>query len=799
MPRALADLSSRTGLQILYAGTKAFDITSKPVNGTYQPAQALTIMLAGTGITWRYVGANAVTISVPGEDAPSNAGATVDGAIALDTIDVSGGGGATASADLPYQTPGSSAHISMEQMDRVPPVTPGDLFRGTPGVMAATNRAGASKLDINIRGLQSMNRVGITLDGAMQSFSTYRGYSGVDNRVYIDPDLIGGIDITKGPASGGQAVGTIGGVVAMRTLNADDILLPGKDFGFRLRGSTTSGNTPREPGVPFDVLAYILGGREWDHNIPRTDRPGLFDFNNGGGSVALAGRADNAEIVIAGSRRRTGNYFSGTHGPTSFRNGDGDTVTLSRIGKGEEVFNTSQDVTSGLAKIKFFSQEQALEIGYNYYESKYGENSRFALETTLDNLHPYYYEMAPFHKIVRTYTANYGWKPFDNDLIDLRVRAWTTSLDATDTFETQVKMYGGEVSNRSLWATQYGQVKIDYGTVASFESSVSDSGPDLGVNGERTLAAAYGNVAWMPTSWLTLTSGLRVDYYKTQDTTPGESTRTFPDLTGTALSPRMTVMVEPWRGIQFYGQYEEGVRPPSLRENGRNASGITPNPDLVAEKARNFEFGMNILKDSLLLASDKFRFKAAYFENNYDDYLSREQFRLPGVGGNGFRVTNIDRAVFKGVEASAVYDVRTFFAEGAINYYTDIEFCDNDTVCAGETNEADYGTNHIPPRFTGSLTVGTRLFDEKLTLGGRVTYVGERALPLQRNPTYFSVTAEWAPYTLIDAFASYKLSENFRLDFSADNLFDKYYVDALNNLAQPAPGRVLSLTATAKF
>jgi outer membrane receptor protein involved in Fe transport len=164
------------------------------------------------------------------------------------------------------------------------------------------------------------------------------------------------------------------------------------------------------------------------------------------------------------------------------------------------------------------------------------------------------------------------------------------------------------------------------------------------------------------------------------------------------------------------------------------------------------------------------------------------------VGGQsyGFQIQNIDRARFEGIEFTALYDAPVVFAEGTFNYYRDIEFC-NSLGC-GATDEADYGTNHVPPRYTVSLTLGTRLLDEKLTLGGRITYVDERALPVVANPNYSIQTEKWVPYILVDAFASYQVSENIRLDFSADNIFDRYYVDALNNLLQPAPGRTMTLT-----
>ncbi len=65
-----------------------------------------------------------------------------------------------------------------------------------------------------------------TIDGAENSLSIYQGYQGLSNRTFVDPDFIGGIDITKGSdaASWGNA-----GAVAMRTINADDIVKPGEN------------------------------------------------------------------------------------------------------------------------------------------------------------------------------------------------------------------------------------------------------------------------------------------------------------------------------------------------------------------------------------------------------------------------------------------------------------------------------------------------------------------------------------------------------------------------------------------
>ena len=102
--------------------------------------------------------------------------------------------GGVSSTDAPFQTPGSSGYISQEQIQRLPPTSVGDIFRNTPGVISAGNRNGQS-LDLNIRGLQGMNRIATLVDGAQQTSSTYRGYKGHSNRTFVDSEFIGGIDV----------------------------------------------------------------------------------------------------------------------------------------------------------------------------------------------------------------------------------------------------------------------------------------------------------------------------------------------------------------------------------------------------------------------------------------------------------------------------------------------------------------------------------------------------------------------------------------------------------------------------
>lgn len=73
------------------------------------------------------------------------------------------------------------------------------MLRGTTGIIAAEARTSGG-LDVNIRGLQGQGRVPVTVDGAINSTTVYRGYQGTSNRSFVDPDFISHVAIVKGPS-----------------------------------------------------------------------------------------------------------------------------------------------------------------------------------------------------------------------------------------------------------------------------------------------------------------------------------------------------------------------------------------------------------------------------------------------------------------------------------------------------------------------------------------------------------------------------------------------------------------------
>ncbi|WP_139110088.1 TonB-dependent receptor [Ensifer sp. LC163] len=90
---------------------------------------------------------------------------------------------------------------------------------------------------------------------------------------------------------------------------------------------------------------------------------------------------------------------------------------------------------------------------------------------------------------------------------------------------------------------------------------------------------------------------------------------------------------------------------------------------------------------------------------------------------------------------------------------------------------------------SGTLTLGTRLYDETLTLGGRVTCQGERAVDSKSTSSGgYTASIAWEPYALVDLFATYKINDNASFDLSIDNVTDVYDMDALTLGLMPSPG-----------
>jgi len=857
---ALTSFGQQSGLQIAFPANLVAGRTSSGASGNLTPAQALDRLLAGTGLGYGFSGAGSVTILDPAEAAPA-----ADGSIVLEEVNVNAwvesAGGFT--DESIYETAAAVSHISAEQIDRFRGSSPADIFRGTPGVMSGEARNGAGSIDPNIRGMQGMGRVATTVDGAENNVQIYQGYQGVSNRTFVDPDFIGGIDITKGASasSWGNA-----GSVAMRTVNADDIIKPGDNWGVKVKGSY-SDNTS-EP-VAGNKGGYLFTNPIGSVNSPTSgygsavasttgmDRPSFLFPTSGSGSMLGAVKGDGFDVVAGYAVRSRGNYHAGTEGdgaaeplstgPQPFCYSSGtcpanflyrDYVVNSGLANyrpGEEVLNTQLSTESWLFKVSAdIAEDQTLQLGYTGYRSEAGD--RLASQQA-GYMTQAVQQAQTTGTSLDTFTARYAYTPSDNPLVNVKANAYWTHLEQRNPIRagtwavtpttlglpadyrvgSDTDMWGADVSNLSQFAFDHGDLDLTTGLAYRGEDTRGSMHTGALENwltprdGIRHELAGYATASYTPAAldWLTLNAGLRYAHYWSKDRVdPYSRSQVTTDRVilgyetdGGGLSPSAGITVEPFEGTQFYVNYANAMRTPSIIESVSAFNSVVANSDVRPEFSRNWEVGTNLTREGLIAADDKAMLKLGYFNWDVKDYLARGVIVDPNSPNLlSLDITNIDRARFSGIELGGRYEVGGFTADLAANYFLNVEYCRTADTCEDKSLYGDYATNHVQPEYSLSLTVSQKLLEDRLTLGGRISHVGSRAIGhgdvTAQGAQQFIAPVLWEPYTLVDVFAEVEISDNLTAEFRIENLFDRYYIDPLGLVSQPGPGRTFSASLT---
>lgn len=667
------------------------------------------------------------------------------GATQLDQITIVSRTGETAIEQM-----ASVSHVDQAQLERRMASTPQDVLFGVPGVtlQSDANRTASS---VNIRGLQDFGRVAVIVDGARQDFQ--RSGHGTQSMFWLDPELIQQVDVIRGPVANTYGSGAIGGVVMYETKDADDFLRDGETWA----GSVTG---------QFDS-----NGTGWT-----TSGTGAYRFN------------DSFDVLGNIVWRDFGDY---------------------KDGNGDEVPGSSFDILSGILKSTIRPTDYSeLKLGWIGADDSWTEGGNTSELETRQN----------------TFTGRYNITDENESWLDLHINAAYNKTNLDQTYLTDVTRYSSvtglpivvpagsqttydvETPSFDAWNTS----RFDTGVVSHeltyggdwVQDEVVTTSPEGGSDiytpsGKRRVSGAYiqEKLVW---EWLEVVGALRYDSYKLESDV-GETS-------GDRLSPRITVGVSPFEqigleGLQVYGTYAEGYRSPSLSEtliSGLHPNGVVfpflPNPDLKPETARTVEFGINYSRDGLFQADDSLRLKAAYFNNDIDDYIGGAN--IPAEMGSTvcpfvppippripicFQYQNFANAEIRGFELESVYDAAWGFAGLSVSVI------DGHTV-SYEGVRADLTT--VPSsQVTGQL--GFRFLEDKLTVGGEVQYNGApKGNPIAKD------------YTLVNLFASYQATEDLKFNARIDNLFDETYTNPLNASATDIiyePGISAKISASMRF
>ncbi|MFQ3665063.1 MAG: TonB-dependent siderophore receptor [Sphingomonadaceae bacterium] len=206
---------------------------------------------------------------------------------------------------------------------------------------------------------------------------------------------------------------------------------------------------------------------------------------------------------------------------------------------------------------------------------------------------------------------------------------------------------------------------------------------------------------------------------------------------------------------------------------GNNNPPVTPGAFFVdPERARAVELGakVNLLGDQLELS-------AALFE------LTRTNARTPGLDPQDPPIVLEGRQRARGIEFQAVGKITP-----AWDIFLGYAYLDGKVTRSNLPAQVGLRLDNAP-RHSLALWTGYAVTD-RLTIGGGVQHQGERLSNIPDNPAVGNLVIAVPAFTVVDAFAEYRLGERAALRVNVYNLGNTLYFQSFNNAQSiPSPAR----------
>lgn len=630
----------------------------------------------------------------------------------------------------------------------------------------------------NIRGL-SDNRVVQVIDGVRQNFDlAHRG------SYFLPMSLIQEIEVIKGPSSSLWGSGALGGVVAMRTPNALDLLKNNDKFGVKIRQGYQTANNLSEKDVSvfaandkFDVLISGFYNNADNLRTGRGNKLNNTAYKQFGGLSKFGWQINDANRVELSHRETRFKQTAPSNNEVE------NELTNEQIKKQIGEFHGSNN---SLPQRK--PSESETSAFYSKVKTRFGSVSYLTDQQIPDQSTVFNYYLTPDNPYLNTHIALYN-----NKTIEKEQRKVSGVKDQTKLTTRGINLRNSsELSHISfVYGVDYMRDKI------STERGTNNSDAQFRAepyNANSNTTGVY-LIAHIPLfgEKLLLSPSVRYDHYDTSS-----KTVKYKD---NHLSPatKLTWKVTNW--LDFSAKYNEAFRAPSMQERfvsgshfGANVANrylvnkFVANPNLRPETAKNKEITANLHFDSLFKQGDKFKIEATYFRNDVKDFINLKIFNDANAKTNGAllptksQYQNITNARLSGIELQAQYQTErlTLFT----NY--------------GSTKGRDKDSGEALSNIAASkIGVGAdyALVKDKFTVGATIThYAAQHRVPKDHAVTYPS-------YILTDLRATYAPLKgewkNLRLDFALENLFDRKYQPAFSLME--GTGRNAKISAVYSF
>ncbi len=534
-------------------------------------------------------------------------------------------------------------------------------------------------------------------------------------RFMMDPALVKVVGVEKGTGSASSGIGATSGKIEATTVDAADLLLDGKNVGFRVNGGVSSN-----------------------------------DGYNGG--FAAYGRGGGFDGIVITNWVRDNNY---------------------KDGHGRELGNSALGNRSLLAKGAYnFNENNRLVLSHRR-EEQYGMRNlreEFFFDTANDS--PTYR-----HRTVDTTNLAYqGRKLGALGSLDANVyrvdseqksNGVATAIEATG---TNVRFTTPLPNTRHL--VKYGlNWRAEKGTPPSLSA---------GLQGQKKEDAGLyveGIWSWHP---ITLTTGLRYDKFKFTNTRGGTISDHY-------VNPSAGIIWDATENLSFNASYNTATRSPRLYEVMLSNVDIRFSNNVKAERSRNAEIGFN-------WDYGDFSLEGAYFHQTIKDLQSFVGQNCRRRSCQYYNIVSSGELKNKGYELTAAYHWKGLLARVGV--------AESKPKLNGTT--ADTIITAIPMGRQWMTGLSYQFDNPKLHVGWRGRYAEKASYMSAEALRGGGEATVRSGYGVHDIYMNWQPTgkDNFNVNFSVNNVGDKYYRSHSQRAGSSAlaePGREFRLSANYRF
>lgn len=515
--------------------------------------------------------------------------------------------------------------IDDEELAAIGPATIGDVLDVVPGVSGVGSSSFFGQ-SFNIRGVgegiaASESSIVQLLDGEQKYYESYRQGS-----LFVEPDFLKRVEVLRGPGSSTlYGSGALGGVIAMDTIEPEDLLTGDRNVAGRVRlGYATN------PDTRF-------------------------------GSIATAWRAGERTTALAAFALRD--------------------LGDSTDPDGKRLIRSNSLAPNLLLKLNHdLNDEHRLRFSYVGLRAD-GEDQDFnQQEGPQTGLFPGFSGWGVGDILTEDHTARAIWEydPADNPFVDLAV-----TLSYSDTLK---RIRQGNDPDEPIMPTLLGERayelwKLKAVNVADLSTSGvehfltfgaeistqdrSSSVPSSSHPEATTDRQAVYALSELTTGRLTVSTGLRIEH---QQTTPaGSVTATDEKVSESAVEPQVAAIYRLNDSWSAFGSLARVGRLPTADELYDSFMGGAPSPGLKPERGVNAEIGLSWRGQDLFGAGDEAAVKVTLFRNDITDRITRTNAPFPVPA-----YVNVAEVTLHGGEIEASY------ANGALSLNAGLSVVDGE-------------------------------------------------------------------------------------------------------------------------